>query len=290
MYLDLLKKMNEYDIKKWGTPLFNEPPTEESVQKLINDSQTELNYTPCEEYLNFLRLADEFDSGDDEGINFFSTDDFVGSNLDWRGEDNDDKYIIFGSYASYTLYCYNPKEDYYGIGDRFYINQYGLEQLFNTFDELISAAVKQKIHHIMLIELLVEANDNNDLKLNHPQSDEDIELFIKKTKSTLDYEPDGLNNHLNMISLCNGIKTNKLTLYNNDDFIRASIDARLKYKDRSQILVFGESDEAHTYIFNEHEVLYQIICNGNLNDVLRSYQTYSELMINVLQLKSDKYL
>jgi len=133
MYLDTIKLINEYQIKEFDQSRLKSPLMNNEIDKFKKESQIALQYTPCDEYLDFLRLTNGFVWN---GITFNNSEDFLYENIDNRKIRSDyKKFIVFGSSGSTEIYTYNTEKKTFNIADAFELDD-DFES-FKTFGELI---------------------------------------------------------------------------------------------------------------------------------------------------------
>jgi len=132
MYLDLLKEMNDFNIKELNKPMFHNPLSESAIVKFKKESQMALQYTPCDEYIELLRLTNGFQWTS----MLYDTKDFIERNLDHRSICGHSEVIIFGSAGNVSIHTYNTKKKTYNISNMSCnIDEYA--EIFKTFGALI---------------------------------------------------------------------------------------------------------------------------------------------------------
>ncbi len=137
MYIDLIKEINGYEVKEYNQSRFKEPLTEDEIEKFSNESLTILNYIPCDEYIEMLRLTNGFEWN---GIIIYSCKSFLLENIQLREIKDDYKnFIVFGSSGSTETYTYKHGNESYNIANTFGL---GAFETFKTFGELVEGVYK----------------------------------------------------------------------------------------------------------------------------------------------------
>jgi len=133
MYIDSIKEINNYEIKEYKQSRFKQPLTDDELEKFSSESLATLNYKPCSEYIDLLRLTNGFEWN---GIIFYNCNDFLLENVQFREIKEDYKnFIVFGSSGSTETYTYNIKIETYNIANTFGL---GAFETFKTFGELVT--------------------------------------------------------------------------------------------------------------------------------------------------------
>jgi len=137
MFIDIIKKFNDVTLKQLQSTVIKEPLKE--AQPFIDESRKALQYTPCNEYIELLKLTNGFEWN---GLFIDSTKDFVESNLDLRDirDDYNNNFIIFGL-GSLEACVFNIKSNDYCI-----VNAVDFDEdikSFETFGEMFIAALSE---------------------------------------------------------------------------------------------------------------------------------------------------
>jgi len=143
MYLDDLKLINEFYIKKYNEPQFNEPALKDKINSFIKESQMALQYTPDDEYIELLRLTNGFEALD---VYFYEVENFIPFTLDSQKAINSKDIIVFGYSGSILMYTYNMKNKTYHMANT--CDLFENIETFKTFGELVKASLKIELEHI----------------------------------------------------------------------------------------------------------------------------------------------
>jgi len=137
MYLDILREINAYDIKEFDEPVFKVPVPESEIYQFVKESRMALQYTPCDEYLDLLRLTNGFEW---EHM-IYGTVEFIESNIEHRKTCDDNTIIIFSSVGNMNIYTYNTKTKTYHIANMSCSTDEN-NYTYETFGELIIGIFK----------------------------------------------------------------------------------------------------------------------------------------------------
>jgi len=137
MFIDIIKKFNDVTLNELQSTVIKEQL--KKVQPFIDKSRKALQYTPCDEYIELLKLTDGFEWN---GFFIESTKGFVESNLDLREirDDYNNNFIIFGS-GSIESYVFNIKSKRYCITNAVNLNEEF--ESFETFGNMFIAALRE---------------------------------------------------------------------------------------------------------------------------------------------------
>lgn len=141
MYLETIKKINETEIKEFNQSRVKSPLSVSELNRFIKESQLIFNYTPCDEYVNFLRLTNGFEW---DGMVFYNAEDFLFGNIESRRISDDyKKFIVFGGSGNVDTYTYNIDDKTFNISDTFEFDD-DFES-FDTFGDLVDGVFNEYI-------------------------------------------------------------------------------------------------------------------------------------------------
>lgn len=137
MFIDAIKSFNDVTLQELQSTVIKEPLPD--ADKFIKESQLVLQYTPCDEYVELLKLSNGFEWN---GLFIDGAYDFLLSNMDLRETrgDYNKKFIIFGS-GSVESYVYNLNSRLYCI-----VNMVDFDTVFEpfkSFSDMFMAALKE---------------------------------------------------------------------------------------------------------------------------------------------------
>ena len=135
MIIDTIKSFNIVTQRELQTTVIRDPLL--NIEKFVKESQLALQYTPCDEYIELLKLTNGFEWN---GFFIDSAGDFISNNLDCRELQTSNEYIVFGT-GSIESYVYNFKNRQYSIANMVDFDE-DFER-FDTFGDMFSAALKE---------------------------------------------------------------------------------------------------------------------------------------------------
>ena len=152
MYQDLIARIAAESKADYDSDI-QPPATEEALRRLRQKTRDELGADLPEGYLNFLRVTDGLIWN---GLFIYSCEKapivgdpgefmhpFVETNLDWRSYEPHKNYLFFAD-GEISLFVYNLAAGRYEIVDR---PSETLISTFDTFDGLITEALRQRLHN-----------------------------------------------------------------------------------------------------------------------------------------------
>jgi len=127
MYLDLIKQINEYELREYSEKAIVEPITVNELNNFIKECGVILQYVPCDDFINFLKLTNGFDL---DGKLFDNAEDFLYENIETHKLYGNKNFIVFGSSGNTDMYTFDKDKKKYNI-----VNMLGLDDKpYKTFD------------------------------------------------------------------------------------------------------------------------------------------------------------